>query len=187
MTGRVLRSPASLKLGLSRADWRAVLSPLRMGAIILSAGLLLFTGVLAVLVYSPSPSLPPGLYLRALPLHALRIGDLVVFTPPAVVKPTLPVDRADAKLLKEVAGLAGTHVCWEADRMVVHAAGEERHYLYAPQAPIRPQMQGCQVLGEGEMLVVGHHGRSVDSRYIGPVQKQRMLFRVWPLWTQETS
>lgn len=143
--------------------------------------------VLEVLIYSPSPSLPPGVYIRALPLHALRLGDLVVVEPPDVVKPTIPAHLSGRPLMKEVAGLAGTHVCWDATRMAVQAAGEERHYLYAEAPPLAPQMAGCHVLGADEMLIVGHHTRSVDSRYVGPVDTKLMRFRVWPLWTKETS
>ena len=148
---------------------------------------LLGLGAATVVISSPSPSLPPGYYIRALPLHPLRIGDLVMVEVPAVLKPSVPSWYSGRWLLKQVAGLAGTAVCWEATRMVVQGPGQEVHYLVPPQPPMVPQREGCTVLGDDEMLIVGRHARSIDSRYVGPVSTNLVRFRVWPLWTWASS
>ena len=49
------------------------------------------------------------------------------------------------------------------------------------------QPQGCHTIPAGELLLVGTHPRSFDSRYIGVVDGQLLQFRVHPLWTWEAA
>ena len=140
-----------------------------------------------VLLFNPSPSLPYGVYLRALTVRPVRVDDLVVLETPESLKASLPPGYEDKPLLKQVAGLAGMTVCWGAERMTVG----RRHatplwYAYHPEQAVRYE-EGCQTLSVEEMLIVGRNARSFDSRYIGPVSARLLRFRVWPLWTWEAS
>jgi type IV secretory pathway protease TraF len=139
-----------------------------------------------MLIYNPSPSLPPGLYVRDLGRRPWQVGDLVVLETPDVLKASLPKGYEGKPLLKEIAALPGMVACWDAEAMVVR---RETGAAWYPYHPVHPRLQalGCQVLGTEEMLITGRHAQSHDSRYTGPVSTTLLRFRVWPLWTRESS
>jgi type IV secretory pathway protease TraF len=138
-----------------------------------------------MLIYNPSPSLPPGLYARDLGRRPWQVGDLVVLETPEVLKASLPPGYEGKPLLKQLAALPGMVVCWESDAMVVMRETGMARYPYHP-AHVVQQPLGCQVLGVEEMVITGRHAQSHDSRYIGPVSTTLLRFRVWPLWIKES-
>jgi|ERR1041385_216060 type IV secretory pathway protease TraF len=144
-------------------------------------------GVPAVLVYGPSNSMPKGWYVRDFPGRDLRIGDLIVLETPESLRPYMPPTLPQARVLKQVAALAGSTVCWETDAMVIEQGSQHTRYAFHPAIGTRNQPDGCHVLQSDEMVIVGVHERSFDSRYVGPVSRHLVQFRVWPLWTWEAE
>jgi type IV secretory pathway protease TraF len=133
--------------------------------------------------YAPSPSLPPGWYVRLwLPLE-VQVGDLVIAEVPPVVRPAIH-DVPHPSLLKRVVGLPGMSACWTAEGMrVEHGAGRISWYRRDPAVSAPIEASGCQVLGADDVLLAGDHARSLDSRYIGIMPLHLVRYRVWPLWT----
>ena len=137
-----------------------------------------------LLIVNPSPSLPTGLYMRALTARPLALGDMVVLETPDVLKPSLPPGYEDKPLLKQVAALPGMQACWMPEAMVVERGGEPVWYAYHPALTTLRQPEGCRQLGPDDLLVTGSHARSYDSRYVGMISQRLVRFRVWPLWTK---
>jgi type IV secretory pathway protease TraF len=102
---------------------------------------------------------------------------LVLLTPPDALVPSLGTLRA---VLKTVAGLPGDVVCWTADTMVVN--GTDPYVRQTPLAPLGAP-EGCVTLAPDEVVVVGTHPLSLDSRDVGPVHVHRLWARLTPLWT----
>lgn len=138
-----------------------------------------------VLVYGPSNSVAKGWYVRAVPYRPLAIGDLIVLYPSDKMLAAMPPEFPRARVLKEVAGLPGMRVCWEGQEMRVETGCVTHRYPWHPEIAAQYQ-EGCVVLGSDMLVIVGHHPRSFDSRYLGPVPRRLVQFRVWPLWTWET-
>jgi type IV secretory pathway protease TraF len=138
-----------------------------------------------LLVYAPSSSMPLGWYARAFPERDVRVGDLVVVETPESMRAALPAQTPQARLLKAVAGVAGTAVCWHKEGMVVWAPGGTRCYPTQPDLQGEPPLETCRRVGKDEVVLVGWHPRSFDSRYVGTIPLGLVQFRVWPLWTWE--
>ena len=137
----------------------------------------------AVLVYAPSASLPKGWYVRAFPARAVAVGDLVVLAVPGSMAAYVPLDIPHSRLLKQVAALGGDTVCWEREAMVsTTRQGIVRHPFHADLPPTA-HPEGCHRLASDDLVIVGTHPRSFDSRYTGPVALHLIQFRVIPLWT----
>jgi type IV secretory pathway protease TraF len=145
--------------------------------------MLLFYELPAYLIYGPSSSMPKGWYLRVAMHHPVQRGDIVVLTPPAVLKAAMPVGLPHDRLLKMVGAIPGDTACWEDTGMAVIHDGHENYYPFAPTHPPRTHPLGCQVLSEGELVIVAPHARSYDSRHVGPIPQCLVQFRVVPLWT----
>ena len=136
-----------------------------------------------VVVYAPSNSMPKGWYVRAFLQRAVQVGDIVVLDAPSSVQAALPPELPRARLLKQIAGVPGEPVCWMAEGMWVWHPANAVTYLRHPAIHVPPHPSECHVLRTEELLVVGQHPRSLDSRYIGTVDARLVQFRVWPLWT----
>lgn len=141
------------------------------------------SAVSAQLVVNVTPSLPRGLYWRR-PVGALAVGDVVEVTAPdrwMALRSPLPETLRHRPLLKHVAALAGSTVCWTPEAMTVPLdARPQRWPILASQAPTTTT---CQVLGPDDLALVGTHPRSLDSRVGGLVHRRRVLYRVLPVLT----
>jgi type IV secretory pathway protease TraF len=129
------------------------------------------------IVVNVSPSLPLGFYWQHADLTPLQRGMMVLFTPPdAMVLALGPLRTA----MKVVVGLPGDVVCWTPDAMVVPAI-----VRYLRQRPLT-QMgapNGCITVASEQIVVVGTHPHSLDSRDMGPVPMARLMARLTSLWT----
>lgn len=137
-----------------------------------------FTWALTRMVRNESPSLPLGFYWRLNDGLVLQRGDLVELSLPDAWVPVVP--PAALVLLKRVAGLTGDVVCWTAETMTVNGA------VVAGRSPVSPVQQvapGCRRLTPQEIVVLGAHPQSADSRDMGPVARARVRARVVPLVT----
>lgn len=157
------------------------------GSILLVAAMAVQEAMPSLLVYAPSASLPKGWYIRDVTQRPLATGDLVVVTMPEQLWTVIEGQRLPHRLLKHVAAGVGDQVCWETDAMTVSTAMGAAVYPYHVEALRMQQPQGCHTITAGELLLVGTHPRSFDSRYIGVVDGQLLQFRVHPLWTWEAA
>jgi len=128
-----------------------------------------FTPTLALV--NESPSLPPGLYLRA-PGAAAERGAIVAVAPPPGARPYLAQlgAPADAKLLKRVAAVGGERVCAAGERVETR----ERQVSVARRdrrGRMLPAWRDCRRLAPDELFLLGDAPTSFDSRYFGPVRR----------------
>jgi type IV secretory pathway protease TraF len=160
--------------------WKpAVLTGLCLAVV--SLGLSVQQWAPCVVAYGPSTSLPKGWYVRALGSRPLQLGDIVVVSAPDVMQPYVPTEVRGMRLLKQVAALPGMQVCWGMTTMIVVRPVE--WYPFVPDAPAIRQPPGCRILGDKEIVLVGTHPRSFDSRYVGPISTQLIQWRAVPVWT----
>lgn len=145
--------------------------------------MLFFYELPAYLIYGPSSSMPKGWYVRVPAGQPWRRGDIVVLTPPAVLKAAIPQGLPQERLLKMVGGVPGDTVCWTAEVMTIYTEHAETHYPLALEHPPVMQPQGCREVIPGELVLVAHHAHSLDSRYTGPIDARLVQFQVVPLWT----
>lgn len=135
------------------------------------------------LVVNLTPSLAIGLYWRMEEAPALRRGAIYELTPPDSLVPFLSAKLGPmaprAHLLKEVTGLPGDWVCWSWEEMSIN---NRNVFTRLPNQPLPPQV-GCRRLEAHELVVTGLHPDSCDSRYIGPIDTRRVLYRVVPVLT----
>jgi type IV secretory pathway protease TraF len=100
----------------------------------------------------------------------------------------MPVEIEGSRLLKQVAAVGGMQVCWGPKAMTIATTGGPwLEYPLHAEAPAGRAEEGCRVLDEEDLVVVGTHERSVDSRQIGPVARQLVQWRAWPVWTWEAE
>jgi len=132
------------------------------------------------LSFNVTPSLPRGLYWRLARPAVLVSGMLLELSPPDAVLAFMETFPVDTHLLKQVAGVAGDTVCWRADTMGVN---HQLVVLRLATHPLSPGLEGCRTLTPNELVVLGQHPQSVDSRDIGPIDRRRVLYRLVPVWT----
>jgi type IV secretory pathway protease TraF len=126
-------------------------------------------------IINESPSLPPGLYMRAFGAQP-ALGAIVAVSPPPSTRPYLQSLGlpSEVVLLKRVAASGGDLVC--ADGTTV-TAGERVVIARAYDRSGRslPKWEGCAPLGPGEIFLLGDTAASFDSRYFGPVSRETVV------------
>ena len=108
------------------------------------------------IVMNVTPSPPPRLLLASVPPSPLRLGMLVLLTPPDAMVPSLGPLRA---VVKMVAGLPGDAMCWTPDTMVVHGTAYVRQPQHAALGMPRPVSPT-----QDQVVVVGAHPLSPIAR-----------------------
>ena len=159
--------------------------------------LLLLTGVVALgglalwwqggfLVRNVGTSMPARRYL-CLPVQSpadLQLDQVVLFTWPESIQDLLhqiaPFINTTLPCLKRVAGLVGDRVCWESAGLTVNA-GVPYGLPLLEHYPIPPR-QGCHVVQEREVFLLGQDPRSFDSRYIGSLPLASLAATCIALW-----
>jgi len=134
----------------------------------------------AHVILNGTPSLPMGLYWRLARPAALEPGMLVELSPPDAVIPFMEQLPVGAHLLKQIAGGPGDMVCWRTEEMAVNGFPVAQRRSPRPLAVV---VVGCRTLAEDDLVVIGQHPQSLDSRDIGPIDRRRVLYRVVPVWT----
>jgi type IV secretory pathway protease TraF len=138
-------------------------------------GLLLSTRWFTV---NTSPSVPRGLYRYVATDTPLERGELVRI-------PAVAFGRAWwarwLPLLKPVVAIAGDVVCVTTDELWVRGVSYGPVYQ-THRGKSLPVFWGCHALEHGTIFVASQEEKSLDSRYIGPVQADTAR-RVVPLWT----
>jgi type IV secretory pathway protease TraF len=121
----------------------------------------------------------------------LRVGDLVVATPPEPLASFL-ADRSylplDVPLVKHVAALPGQSVCRNGLKVSIDtvAVGEARE-RDSRDRPL-PLWQGCRVMALGQVFLMNAQSAdSLDGRYFGPLPAASIVGRASPHWTRRTT
>lgn len=157
---------------------------LRAVALVASAlGLTMITLAIShrddALIYNHSRSMAPGFYVRtnspiargaivtiraldAAPLEAVRRG----------------FDDPGDRFLKRVAAIGGDTVCGREERVTINGRIAATRRRFDSQGRSLVAWQGCHVLGEHELLLLGDGPESFDGRYFGTVDR-RDIEGVW--------
>lgn len=139
-------------------------------AVVLGCGGLAAASAPDVALINESPSLPRGLYLRAVAARPVR-GATVALQQPASARAYLSGlgMPAEVRLLKRVAAGPGDRVCRSGTR--VEAADQVVVARRRDRRGVRlPEWRGCRRLGADEVFLLGDTATSFDSRYFGPVR-----------------
>jgi conjugative transfer signal peptidase TraF len=138
------------------------------------------------IAYNASASAPLGWYqVRA--FASPQVGHFVLAMLPndaaalAARRGYLP---AGLPVLKQVAAVAGQHVCAHADAIVIDGA-VSAHILRADRMgrPLAAWHQ-CRRLIDGELFLLNtSNAASFDSRYFGPVSVSAVRGQAIPIWT----
>jgi len=138
------------------------------------------------IAYNASASAPLGWYwVRA--FASPRVGDYVLATLPrdaaglAASRGYLP---AGLPVLKQVAAVAGQHVCAREGAIVIDGAMSVS-VLRSDRfdRPLSAWNQ-CRTLIDGELFLINtSNAASFDSRYFGPISASAVRGQAIPLWT----
>jgi conjugative transfer signal peptidase TraF len=156
----------------------------------LAVGIVALGAVLAVrevgllATWNHTPSLPEGLYVRAIATEP-AVGQIVAFPAPAAARDYARQrgGRGDATLfLKPLAAGPGDHVC-VTDHLTINGWQIASVFEAAADGVPLPRWRECRVLEAGEWFAYAPRiPNSLDSRYYGPVREADMggVFRlVW--------
>lgn len=153
-----------------------------------AAGLLAVSlcGMPVCWIYNPTPSAPEGFYAIE-PMQQPHVGQHVLVRLPdalsafAAHRGYLP-ERIP--LVKRVAAVGSQHVCVQGGAMQID--GRSVAQLRDADAQGRPlsPWHGCRRLAADELFVLSETSpASFDSRYFGPITRERVIGRARPLWT----
>lgn len=116
-------------------------------------------------------SMPRGIYLKQAQA-TLKLGDIVVFY----------FDEFKGDLVKHVAAMAPSEFCIDEDA-VLWIDGSPVALINIEKYPSKkPNQSQCQRLMADEILVIGEHPDSYDSRYFGPIKLKQIIAQVELLW-----
>jgi conjugative transfer signal peptidase TraF len=155
----------------------------------IAAGLALWSSVThpaPKLLWNATASVPIGLYGVG-PARPLRVGELVIVTPPTPLAGFLVRRRYlghGVPLVKHILALAGARVCREGRVITVNGAvmgkALDRDRFGRPL----PAWQGCRVLQPGQVFLMNRKPPdSLDGRYFGPLPATTIIGRAHPIWT----
>lgn len=147
--------------------------------------LLLLAGVVYVveqagygLTYQVSASMPRGFYFIS-PTHHLYRGEIVVFKPPTRMQRLLHKHHwapDSGLLMKHVMAVSGDQVCYRSKALWIN---NQRiapiYHFYAPGKRL-PQYHFCGKLKPDQYLLISTKvKKSFDSRYFGPIGRQKII------------
>jgi conjugative transfer signal peptidase TraF len=139
-----------------------------------------------LLIWNVSASVPIGLYL-VVPNGRTRAGDIAAVRLPdeagrlAAGRGYLPLDMP---LLKPVAAVSGDEVCAAEDALVINGKPAARRYRNDTAGRPLPAWNGCIRLSEDQVFLLARASRSsFDSRYFGPVGRDRLIGRARLIWS----
>lgn len=116
-------------------------------------------------------SMPRGIYINS-PRKAVVIGDIVVFHS----------DQLKKNLLKYVVAKSPAEFCvTDGDALFVDGVAVAKQNVEKYPLNDLP-ISRCQQLRGDEILVLGDHPSSYDSRYFGAIHFHDVVARVSPLW-----
>lgn len=124
-----------------------------------------------LVVYNATPSVPTGFYVRA--DAPVREGAFVTVRAVDVAADYAGVRRFTGKgdrFIKRVAARSGVRVCAESETVTVGTQTLLRARRDRAGRAL-PTWEGCHVLADGEVFLMGETDDSFDSRYFGVVRE----------------
>jgi signal peptidase I len=120
-----------------------------------------------VVFLNRTASMPTGIYLKN-NRSELDVGSIIVFK---------SVNKK-GNLIKYIAGREGDEVCldFENTLWVNGLPLTQKNIEKYPEET--PSQSVCQSLKRDELLALGEHPDSYDSRYFGPIHRQQVIARV---------
>lgn len=111
--------------------------------------------------------MPIGIYIKN-STNKLKIGDIIVFYS----------KETKSNLLKYIAGYEGDEYCLDFEN-TLWVNGLPLAQKNVEKYPDKlPTQSLCQILKKEELLVLGEHPDSYDSRYFGTIKKQQVIAQV---------
>ncbi|HSF13246.1 MAG TPA: S26 family signal peptidase [Erythrobacter sp.] len=143
-----------------------------------------------VLVWNTTASVPTGLY-RIKRADDLHIGERIAIVPPPALR-TLLAERgylpAGVPLLKELAALEGQTVCRTGLAITIDGAQRALAREHDRLGRALPSWAGCRTLQADEIFVLNASAPdSFDGRYFGPLERDAVIGRAVPVWTDEAG
>jgi type IV secretory pathway protease TraF len=151
--------------------------------LILAQGIVAASASLPAIVQNPpvivneTISMANGAYVRVGDNTQPKLGEIVAFPMNEAARAYLGEDLGypkDIYLVKRVAGLTGEVMCRHGLRVTIGARTVQAA-LHDSRGNALPDWQGCYVLSVNQVFVLGDHPSSFDSRYFGPVMKDRFI------------
>ncbi len=133
------------------------------------------------LVYNGSASAPIGFYRVS--YSPLSKGDYVLVRLPldaSLIARRYGYLPSDIPALKRIAGLSGDKVCRIGSRIFIDDTLLATALVQDPAGRSLPVWQGCRRLAPEELFLLNRHPLSFDSRYFGPVTRDRVIGRARP-------
>lgn len=116
-------------------------------------------------------SMPQGIYAKN-GGGLFKKGDIIIFNE----------GRRKSNLIKYIAAVSGDRYCFdEAGALWVNEIPIAQKNIEKYSQPFLAQSI-CNILNEGELLVIGDHENSYDSRYFGPIKKNDVIATAKLLW-----
>ena len=127
-------------------------------------------------ILNETPSMAKGAYVRMDDVAKLKRGDIIAMPMNSAARNYLVKKLGypnDTMLIKRVAGLSGDLVCRHGSVVTINkrtlvAARSDRqgNHLQA--------WNGCRTLSTNEVIILGDHPASFDSRYFGSVSRSEL-------------
>ena len=181
--------PPTGSCGRSRASQaRSIASKLvPHTALLLILGVVLAAPKVTLFTWNGTPSMPEGLYLRAV-WEKPAVGKIIAFTaPPAVVDYARRCGHAGGLplLIKPLAAGPGDHVC-ATDHLAINGRRVAPVLEAGPDGVPLPRWSGCRTLAPGEWLTyTSRLPNSLDGRYYGPVRETDIVGVFRPVWVSD--
>jgi conjugative transfer signal peptidase TraF len=122
------------------------------------------------LLYSRTPSVPPGWYARS---SGEIVRGALVTVRAQDVAPDYAAARsftdAGDRFIKRIAANDGDSVCAEGDAIRINDRTVANRAVHDSQGRALPHWSGCRTLVADEVFLLGDTPDSFDSRYFGPV------------------
>jgi conjugative transfer signal peptidase TraF len=140
-----------------------------------------------LIIWNATASAPEGLYaVHQAPV--LAVGDLVAVAPQPALAEWL--DRRGAApegvlLLKRVAALGPTRVCWTAGHVTLDGRVIADVRTHDRQGRSLPALQGCRRLLGDEIFLLNTAPGSLDGRYFGPLSRAAVVGQATPIWVKK--
>jgi signal peptidase I len=120
-----------------------------------------------VIFLNQTASMPTGVYIKNSKIK-LTIGDIIVFY----------LRDKNSNLLKYVAAHEGDEYCLDFENTLwVNAFPVAQKSIVKYHGEL-PTESLCQTLKKDELLVLGEHPNSYDSRYFGPIKRDQVIAQV---------
>ncbi len=136
------------------------------------------------LIWNRTESMPVGLYVLS-PAPSLERGMVVAYMPSADEARFLETHRYTGRgwpLVKRVAALHGDAVCRRGGDVFINGRLAARAYVSDSAGRSLPVWKGCRRLPADGAFLLSDHPGSIDGRYLGVANTDRILGTVRLIW-----